>query len=284
MRKETIKKMTVMAMLAALSMVLVYAIHVPLIPVVPFLEYDPADIPILIAAMAYGPVSGLVLTVVVSIIQGMFISTTGPWGILMHVIATGTLVLVAGGIYRLRHTRAGAVLGLVFGTLAMGLVMVPANHFITPVWMGAPTEVVDSLMLVGILPFNLLKAGINSAVTFVVYKVVSRYLVHGGPIRGHSRQIVRRCIRHLKNLKKIPGRFRFPGIFNMSKGTAEVAPPSANNQYPVSATTYRHGEVHSGQLPEEILACASLRLPLLFKIKRRFGRAPIRKRLSAVSP
>ena len=63
-----------------------------------------------------------------------------------------------------------------------------------------------------------------------------------------------------KNLKKIPGRFRFPGIFNMSKGTAEVAPPSANNQYPVSATTYRHGEVHSGQLPEEILACASLRL------------------------
>ena len=63
-----------------------------------------------------------------------------------------------------------------------------------------------------------------------------------------------------KNLNKIPGRFRFPGIFNMSKGTAEVAPPSANNQYPVSATTYRHGEVHSGQLPEEILACASLRL------------------------
>ena len=130
MRKETIKKMTVMAMLAALSMVLVYAIHVPLIPVVPFLEYDPADIPILIAAMAYGPVSGLVLTVVVSIIQGMFISTTGPWGILMHVIATGTLVLV------------------------------------------------------GILPFNLLKAGINSAVTFVVYKVVSRYLVHGGPFEA----------------------------------------------------------------------------------------------------
>ena len=63
-----------------------------------------------------------------------------------------------------------------------------------------------------------------------------------------------------KNLKTIPGRFRFPGIFNMSTGTAEVAPPSANNQYPVSATTYRHGEVHSGQLPEEILACASLRL------------------------
>ena len=181
MKREQIKKLVVMAMLAALSMVLVAAIHVPLIPVVSFLEYDPADIPILIATMAYGPVAGLVLTVIVSVIQGLFIRTTGPWGILMHIIATGMLVLVAGGIYRVRHTRGGAILGLVLGTLAMGLVMMPANHFITPVWMGAPVDVVDGLMLVGILPFNLLKAGINSGVTFVVYKLVSRYLIHGDP-------------------------------------------------------------------------------------------------------
>ena len=119
--------------------------------------------------------------VLISVIQGLFISTTGPWGILMHIIATGMLVLVAGSIYRVRHTRGGAILGLVLGTLAMGLVMMPANHFITPVWMGAPVDVVDGLMLVGILPFNLLKAGINSGVTFVVYKLVSRYLIHGDP-------------------------------------------------------------------------------------------------------
>ena len=181
MRKETIKKMTVMAMLAALSMVLVYAIHVPLIPVVPFLEYDPADIPILIAAMAYGPVSGLVLTVVVSIIQGMFISTTGPWGILMHIIGTGSMVLTAGGIYKARRTKGGAVLGLILATLVRALVMIPANHFITPIWMGAPVEVVDSLMITGIIPLNLIKAAINSGITFVVYKAVSRYLVHGDP-------------------------------------------------------------------------------------------------------
>lgn len=30
-----------------------------------------------------------------------------------------------------------------------------------------------------ILPFNLLKAGINSVVTFLVYKSVSKYIVHG---------------------------------------------------------------------------------------------------------
>lgn len=188
MRNEKVRKLVVMAMLTALSVVLVYLIHFPIIPTVSFLEYDPADIPILIGAMAYGPVTGLVLTVVVSVIQGMFISTTGPWGILMHIIATGALVLVASIIYKFRRTRGGAAVGLLCGTLAMGLVMVPANHFITPVWMGAPTEVVDALILPGILPFNLLKAGINSVVTFMVYKVVSRYIIHGEPIAGGKKK------------------------------------------------------------------------------------------------
>ncbi len=178
MRNEKTRKLAVMAMLTALSIVLVYALHFPLIPAAAFLEYDPADIPILIGAMAYGPVAGVILTVVVSVIQGTLISTTGPWGILMHIIATGVLCIVAGGIYKLRRTRTGAVVGLVCGTLAMGLVMVPANHFITPIWMGAPVAVVDALILPGILPFNLLKAGINSLVTFLLYKPISRYVIH----------------------------------------------------------------------------------------------------------
>lgn len=180
MRNEKVRKLVVMAVLIAVSVVLIYVIHVPLIPAVPFLEYDPADIPILIGAMAYGPVAGLILTVIASVIQGITVSAaSGPWGILMHIIATGVLVVVASTIYKFRRTRGGAIVGLVCGTLAMGAVMIPANHFITPVWMGAPVEVVDGLILPGILPFNLLKAGINSVVTFLVYKVISRYIIHG---------------------------------------------------------------------------------------------------------
>lgn len=182
MNREQIKKLVIMAMLVALSVVLIAVIHLPLIPIVSFLEYDPADIPILIGAMAYGPAAGLVLTVAAAVIQGTFISTTGPWGILMHIIATGAMTLAASTIYKYRHTRAGAAIGLVCGTLARGLVMVPANHFITPIWMGAPTEVVDSLMLSGILPFNLLVGAINSVVTFLVYKTVSRFIIHGEPL------------------------------------------------------------------------------------------------------
>ena len=173
MKNERLKRLVVLAMLAAISVVLVWAVHVPLIPVVSFLEYDPADVPILIATMAYGPVAGVVLTVVVSVIQGLTVSAgSGAYGIIMHIIATSTLVLVAGGVYRLRHTRGGAVLGLV---------MMPANHFITPAFTGWPVAQVDALLIPGILPFNLLKAGLNSGVTFVVYKTVSRYLIHGDP-------------------------------------------------------------------------------------------------------
>jgi len=97
---------------------------------------------------------------------------------LMHVIATSILTLVASSIYRVRHTRKGAMVGLLFGTLAMGVGMMIANHFITPFYMGAPTEMVDAMLLPVILPFNLLKAGINSVITILIYKPISMHIIH----------------------------------------------------------------------------------------------------------
>lgn len=178
--KQNTRKLAVMAMLVAISVVLVYVIHFPIFPAAAFLEYDPADIPILIGTFAYGPVAGLLLTVVAAVIQGVTVSAgSGAYGIIMHIISTSTLVLVAGIIYQVKHTKGGAILGLVIGTLAWGGVMMVANHFITPLFMGVPTEMVDAMLLPVILPFNLIKAGVNSAITFVVYKTVSRHLVHG---------------------------------------------------------------------------------------------------------
>ncbi len=175
------KQIAVMAMLVALSVVLVTFVHFPLFPAAPFLEYDPADIPILIGGFAYGPVAGIILAVVASVIQGATVSAgSGLYGILMHIIATGTLVLVSCTIYRFIHNRKGAVIGLLCGTVAMGVIMMVANHFITPYFMGAPVEVVDAMLLPVILPFNLIKAGVNSILTFLVYKAVSRHIIHRG--------------------------------------------------------------------------------------------------------
>ena len=178
MKQENIRKLTVMAMLVAVSVILVSLIHFPLFPAATFLEYDPADIPILIGAFTYGPLAGLLLTIAASAIQALTVSAqSGLYGFLMHVISTSILCVTASVIYRFNHTRKGAAIALVCGTLAMGLGMMIANHFITPIFMSVPTAVVDSMLLPVFLPFNLLKAGINSVITFMVYKIVSTHLI-----------------------------------------------------------------------------------------------------------
>ena len=165
-----------MAMLVAISIVLVMLIHFPIFPAVAFLEYDPADIPILIGTFAFGPLAGILLTVVTSVLQGLTVSSaSGAYGIIMHIIATCTLVIVAGLIYNREKTKKHAVIGLICGTLAMAVVMACANMVITPLFMGVPASAVWSLMPF-IVGFNLIKAGINSLVTFLLYKRISPFL------------------------------------------------------------------------------------------------------------
>jgi riboflavin transporter FmnP len=177
-RKKTLQ-LAKMGVLAAISIILVLLIHLPIIPAAPFLEYDPADIPIFIGAFAFGPLAGLLLTVAVSLIQGLSVSAaSGPYGILMHIIATGSFVLVAGLIYKRKKTRKTAIVALLCGTAAMVLIMIPANLIVTPIFTGAPVEAIRALLLPGIIPFNLIKAGLNSIITFLLYKRISKYL-HG---------------------------------------------------------------------------------------------------------
>lgn len=169
-------KLSKMAMLVAISIVLVVLIHFPIFPAVAFLEYDPADIPILIGTFAFGPVAGILLTVVTSLIQGLTVSAgSGLYGIIMHIIATTTLVTVAGVIYRRHKTKKVAIIGLVAGTVAMTVVMFFANMIVTPAFTGMPLEAIMQLMPF-ILAFNAVKAGINSLVTFLLYKRISPFL------------------------------------------------------------------------------------------------------------
>lgn len=178
-KRISTRQMVSMAMLGAISIVLVAAVHFPLIPAAAFLEYDPADIPILIGAFAFGPVAGLLMTIVVSFIQGITVSAqSGIIGIVMHILATGSCVLVAGGIYSRNKTRKTAVIALICGALTQTLAMIVMNMIFTPLFMGAPLEVVMSMMVPAIIPFNLLKAGINCTITFFLYKSIS-HLVKG---------------------------------------------------------------------------------------------------------
>lgn len=170
------KKMVTMAMMVAISVTLVYLIHFPIMPMVPFLEYDPADIPILIGTFAFGPLAGVALTAVTSLVQGLTVSAgSGFYGILMHIIATSALTTVAGTVYYTRKTKRTALIGLLLGMAVMALIMIPANMVITPAFMGVPVGTVWSLMPF-IIAFNVIKAGINGIITFYIYKRISNFL------------------------------------------------------------------------------------------------------------
>ena len=169
-------KLAKMAMLVAVSIVLVALIHLPILPMVPFLEYDPADIPILVGTFAFGPVAGLILTIVTAVLQGVTVSAqSGAYGIIMHIIATSALILVAGSIYAKEKTKKRAIIALICGTLAMVAIMIPANLLVTTKFMGLT---VDALMpfMPWIVLFNFIKAGVNSIVTFLIYKRISPFL------------------------------------------------------------------------------------------------------------
>ncbi|HOA55136.1 MAG: ECF transporter S component [Acetivibrionales bacterium] len=168
-----VKKMATIAVLSALSIVFMLLIRFPILPAAPYLIYEPADVPVLIGGFLFGPLAGIIITLIVSVIQAFAFSTDGWVGLLMHVVATGALVVTSSLIYKKCHKLSGAVIALLAGTLAMTLVMIPVNLIIQPNFYGVPVEVVKSLLVPAIIPFNLIKAGINSLLTLLVYKRIS---------------------------------------------------------------------------------------------------------------
>lgn len=167
-----------MALLAAVSVVLVYAVRFPIFPAASFLEYEPGDITLIMGAFLYGPFAGLALTGVVCIVQGLTVSAaSGIVGIVMHFLATGSFVVVAGLIYRWKKTLAGSIAASVAGIIVMVSTMALWNLIFTPIFMGAPRQAVIDMMLPVIIPFNLIKAGVNSVIAFILFKSVGRFLV-----------------------------------------------------------------------------------------------------------
>ena len=165
-----------LAMMVAISCVLVVLIRIPF-PPAPFLEYDPADVPIYITTFAFGPGAGLLVTLIVSVIQAFVLGGAGVYGFLMHMIATGLFVIVAGFMYRHKKTKKEAIMALTAGVVVTVIAMCVFNYFITPpLYMGVPTDAVLAMIPTVIIPFNILKAGINALITFFVYKRISGFL------------------------------------------------------------------------------------------------------------
>lgn len=168
-----VQRMTVTAMLCALAYasVAVSTLVFP-IKISGFLSLEPKDCILAIGAFIYGPVTGLIMSLIVSFIEFLTISSTGWIGLVMNVLASALFICPAAWIYKRRRTVKGALAGLLVGALVMTAGMILWNYIITPLYMNVSREVVIGMLVPVILPFNLLKAGLNTALTMLLYQSV----------------------------------------------------------------------------------------------------------------
>ena len=172
----SVKKMALLAMLAAVAYMMVTLIRVP---VVLFLKYEPKDVIITIGGFLLGPMAAFITSLLVSLLEMVTISETGPIGGIMNLISTCSFACTAAIIYKKKHTLKGAVIGLAVGSVVMVVTMMLWNWLISPLYMfeiNSPEDLanarasVEALLLPAFLPFNLLKAGLNSSFILCLYK------------------------------------------------------------------------------------------------------------------
>ena len=141
------------------------------ISVAGFLNYDPKDIIIVISGFILGPVSALVISVVVPLLElATGLSSTGPFGLIMNILSSGSFACIASLTYKKFKTQGGAIFGLAIATIITTFLMLLWNFFITPFYMHVPRDVVKGMLLPVFLPFNLVKYGINACLAFLIYK------------------------------------------------------------------------------------------------------------------
>lgn len=190
--KTDVKKITMIAMLTAIGVVLQYMeISIPLVP--SFIKLDFADLPELVGAFVCGPISGVVICLMRNVIH-MLVSQSGFVGELSNFILGAVFALTAGLIYKKIPDFKGAVIGGIVGAIVMGIVSLPSNYFlIYPLYynvMGFPeaavldayqlirpsTKNIAEALLVFNVPFTIVKALISVAFCTVIYKPLNTVL------------------------------------------------------------------------------------------------------------
>ena len=189
---RTMVKVSIMAVIAFILMFFEF----PLLWIAPpFIKIDISDLPALLGAFAMGPMVGVIIQLLKNVLNVVLEgSTTGGVGEFANFVVGSAFAYTAGAIYFKKKTFGRAIAGLLIGTIVMTAVITVANYyFIFPFYaklfgmpiqtlvdMGAgiSSKITDlwSLMIYSIVPFNLLKGIILSAITILLYKKVSQIL------------------------------------------------------------------------------------------------------------
>ena len=181
---QNVRMLTMTAVLSAIAFVLAFfEFPVPLSPT--FARMDLSDLPALIGAFAYGPVSGILIEFVKNALQ-LLTSSTGGIGELANFIMGSSFVVTAGLIYKFHKTKKTAMIACVIASIVMGVGAAIVNYFILlpifEVFMPLDQLIASfgefipfiktklDVVLFNAFPFNLLKGIGISIVTMPLYK------------------------------------------------------------------------------------------------------------------
>lgn len=77
---------------------------------------------------------------------------------------------------KIKNPYRNALLFIHWGISFLRVIMIPMNYIFTVHVYGTPKDVVDAIMLPGIIPFNLIKGGANSLLAGILFKLLSPFV------------------------------------------------------------------------------------------------------------
>jgi riboflavin transporter FmnP len=182
MQTSNTKKMVGIAMLAALATILI-SFGFPIIPGVSFLKVDFSDIPVLIGMFLYGPVGGTMVAFIRSLLH--YIQTGGdagyPIGDTASFIASVAYTLP---IYLIMKSKVNNTKTIIFanivGSLSLAVILSLVNYFfLLPLYLKVLNFSVGPIrdyILMGVIPFNIIKGAIVSTVFIMLYAKLKTWL------------------------------------------------------------------------------------------------------------
>ena len=184
MKKMNVKALVTIGMLSSISYVLML-LNFPLPPFPNFLMIDFSDLPALIAAFILGPGAAVLVELFKNVLDYFMTgSATGvPVGHIANFLAGILFVLPTYYIYNKLKTKKGLVTALIAGTFAMAILMSVLNYFVImpayTLFLNMPameTEALRTMIVTGILPFNVLKGLLMAGVFMLLFTRMSPWI------------------------------------------------------------------------------------------------------------
>lgn len=175
-------QIVVLALLGTISFALFFLkFPLPLLP--PFLKIDFGDIPAIIAGLIFSPVASVVVIGIKNFLY-LAIGTGEPIGVSSNFIASSLFVLPIAIFYHKHKSIKSIIAGIGIGTIVMAIVMSLLNYVVFlplyALFMNVEDYAVESvrrgIVLVGILPFNIIKGIIVGTLFIPVFVKMSSWI------------------------------------------------------------------------------------------------------------